>query len=215
MSHTLSRLLRSCKTGYGCRSTINPKELGGLRRDGRWRNVAEAIIRLDAIHPRARDCFLEAWVGGTWMGIHLDDCLDQDLFVAFLRKVLPSYLDFDTLLFRGQVRGPAGMSWTRSPQVALKFALFGAEDIDPIDAALGEAAGCAEGVILAAIVPAANIISAPCLHFDGKGQGEYIVDPRGLEFSIEPATEAVVWIREHAAAVLKRTLAEVGIVHLA
>ncbi len=155
---------------------------------------------MDAIHPRAQDRFLEAWVAGTWMGVHVANDLDQDLVVAFLRKVLPAYIGYDTLLFRGQAAGPIGLSWTRSPNMALKFALFGARHVDPL-AILGD--GRADAVILGAIVPAAHIICAPCLQ-RGRGQGEYIVDARGFEFFTEPASEAAIWIRAHTDNALSR-----------
>jgi hypothetical protein len=199
-SDTLTRLLRACATGYGSRSVISRKGLINLTREGLWYEAATAIIQLEEVHPRAQDRFLEAWLQGTWMGIHIAD-LDQDLVVAFLRKVLPAYIGFGAILFRGQIRGPAGMSWTRSPMIALKFAQFGTRHVDPF-ATLGDARP--DAVVLAAIVPAANIICAPCLHRHGAGQGEYVVDPRGLEFSIEPASEAAVWIEEHMANVLER-----------
>jgi hypothetical protein len=57
----------------------------------------------------------------TSFGYHLD----EDLLISFLRKVMPPYHGFDTLLFRGQGRGPVGVSWTPSPGVALRFALVG------------------------------------------------------------------------------------------
>jgi hypothetical protein len=195
MGDILARLLRACATGYGCRSVISKKGLGNLTRQGLWHEAADAIIRLDTVHPRSRDCFLEAWMQGSFA-----HHLDADLAVAFLYKVLPPYLGFDAILFRGQVRGQVGMSWTCSPNVALKFALFGDRDASWID--LEGKEGRADAIILAAIVPAANIICAPCLH--GKAEGEYVIDPRGLEFSTEPASEAAVWIREHTASVLGR-----------
>jgi hypothetical protein len=200
MTDILARLLRACATGYGCRSVISRKGLGNLTRQALWYEAAKAIIQLDEIHPRAQDRFLEAWLAGTWMGVHVSS-LDPDLVVAFLRKVLPAYIGYDTLLFRGQVPGPVGLSWTRSPYMALNFALFGARHVDPF-AILGD--GRADAVVLAAIVPAANIICAPCLHRLGRGQGEYVIDPRGVEFSIELATEAAVWIDEHVAGMLER-----------
>ena len=49
---------------------------------------------------------------------------------------------------------------------------------------------------------AANIICAPCLH--GKAEGEYIIDPRGVEPWVEPASEAAVWIDEHTVSVFRR-----------
>jgi hypothetical protein len=65
-----------------------------------------------------------------------------------------------------------GLSWARSPHIALKFALHRVEDVDPVGVALGEVKE-GDGV------PAANII--------GTADMEFIIDPRGVEFSTEPA----------------------------
>jgi hypothetical protein len=43
------------------------------------------------------------------------------------------------------------------------------------------------------LVPADAIVCAPCLL--GKPEGEYLLDPRGLNISFESAVEAAVWIR--------------------
>jgi len=101
---------------------------------------------------------------------------DQDLAVRFPRKVLPpSFWVRHTLPFRGQAKGNRiGLSRTGSPHIALKFALHGVEDVDPLGVALGEVKE-SDGVILRSIVPAANII--------GTADMEFIIDPRGVEFS--------------------------------
>jgi hypothetical protein len=70
------------------------------------------------------------------------------------------------------------LSRTGSPHIALKFALHGVEDVDPLGVTLGEVKE-GDGVILRSIVPAANII--------GTADMEFIIDPRGVEFSTEPS----------------------------
>jgi hypothetical protein len=173
----LARLLRACETGYGCRPAISPEWLDYLRHHKLWREAAEAILRLDSVHPLARDCFVETWVL-TSFGYHLD----EDLLIPFLRKVMPPYRGYDTLLFRGQGRGRVGVSWTPSPGVALRFALAGFDRQKKVKDYRADA------VILRAVVPAASIISAPALH--GVGE-ECIIDPSGVEFTIEPASPEV------------------------
>jgi hypothetical protein len=70
------------------------------------------------------------------------------------------------------------------------------QNIDPVRLALDgpEKPPEAEGVILSAVVPASAIICAPCLRL--ALEGEYIVDPRGLEFTTTPAAQAVDWVRD-------------------
>jgi hypothetical protein len=65
MSDILPRLLRACATGYGCRSAISPKGMANLTRHKLWHEAADAIIRLDTVHPRSLDCFLDAWMQGS------------------------------------------------------------------------------------------------------------------------------------------------------
>ena len=143
---------------------------------GNQHEPAEAIIGLETVHPRARDCWLDSWMRMSF-GHYFTD---QDLAVRFPRKVLPpSFWVRHTLPFRGQAKGNRiGLSRTGSPHIALKFALHGVEDVDPLGVALGEVKE-SDGVILRSIVPAANII--------GTADMEFIIDPRGVEFSTEPS----------------------------
>ncbi|MCK1742225.1 hypothetical protein IVA80_15475 [Bradyrhizobium sp. 139] len=166
-----------------------------------WREAAKAILALDCIHPRAQRRFVEAWSMVSFSRY----VTDGDLFFALLRKVMPPYVGEAVELFRGQRRGDrTGLSWTLSPHIALKFAMLGEENIDPIDLTLdgpGERQPRADGVILQACVPALNIICAPCL-LTGL-EGEYIIDPRGVEFAAAPAKEAAGWIRDELAGALE------------
>jgi hypothetical protein len=155
--------------------------------------AAEAVIGMESIHPRAQQRLLNLWSKASFGHFLSDD----DLLFAFARKVLPPYDGGDQLLFRGQRQGArVGASWTISPHIALKFAWCGVQNVDPVKLALDgpEKPPAADGVILSAIVPASAIICAPCLRL--ALEGEYIVDPRGLEFSITPAAQAVDWVRD-------------------
>jgi hypothetical protein len=199
----LTRLLRACETGYGRRSAISPKGLGEIYANGLWREAAEAIVRLDTMHPRSQDCFLDCWLQHC-PGLHQAIAeLGDDLAIAFLHRVLPAYLGYDMILFRGQTEGPPGKCWTSDPNVALYFALYGDRFQFPLDLEDGRAGA----VVLQALVPAANIICAPALlTMLTKANSEYIIDPRGFEFWIEPAESAVVWIREHTEGMRNRAL---------
>jgi hypothetical protein len=74
------------------------------------------------------------------------------------------------------------VSWTPRPEIALRFALCG------FDRHKAPKDYRADAVILRAVVPAANIISAPALHGIGE---ECIIDPSGIEFTTEPASPEV------------------------
>ena len=92
-------------------------------------------------------------------------------------------------LFRGQVAGDViGMSWSRSPSIATKFALYGMRQRRRQSAAhlLSRPAlpHRADGVLLRADVNATEILCAPCLL--GHKEGEFIVDPRDLKVTVTP-----------------------------
>jgi hypothetical protein len=199
MSDTLARLLRACKTGYGRRSAISPKGLDRVTREKLWHQAVPAIIGLDTMYHRSQECFLDCWLQ---TGLHqvFAAGLADDLVVAFLHRALPAYCGYDTILFRGQMEGPPGMSWTADPHVALWYALYGDRLRFPLELEDGRAGA----VVLKAIVPAANIICAPALMM--KPNAEYIIDPRGFEYLIEPAENAASWIWEHKEGMRNRAL---------
>lgn len=198
----IDRLIDACITGEECRVTyqrgrrtpaISCVGLGVLSREKLLHAGAQEIVRLDAVHPDAQHRFLDVWmrVGSMLRGYINDD----DLFFELLRKVLPPYRGADAVLYRGQIDGRRlEPSWTRSPHIALKFAMFGTANINLRLATKGlPSGGRDDGVVLKGVVPAANIICAPCLL--GQPEGEYIIDPRAVEFTCEPATQAAEWIK--------------------
>lgn len=209
----LDRLIEACTTGKPCRlsrgvDAISPKGLGLLVKQGVWPQAVDAIMKLDAVHPMAQLRFVKVWCYG-WLGrpsdgiaLAFSQCIeDQDLFFAFLRKIMPPYHGGDEFLFRGQPgTNPVGASWSLCAHVALKFALFGYTNVDAITLALNgrpkrKIAPRENAVILSCAVPAKNIISAPCW-LNGL-EGQFIVDPRrGLEIQSEPASEAFDWVRQ-------------------
>ncbi|MBR1145075.1 hypothetical protein [Bradyrhizobium sp. AUGA SZCCT0431] len=173
-----------------------------MTRQNLWREAAEAIIRLDAIYPRSQDCFLDCWLKPC-PGLHhaVSSSLGDDPAIALLRRMLPAYCGYDTILFRGQPEGPPGRCWSADPKVALWYALYGERDKFPLELDGGRAGA----VVLQAIVPAANIICAPALMMKNNN-AEYIIDPRGFEYSIQPAEEAAGWIIEHTESMRNRAL---------
>ena len=57
---------------------------------------------------------------------------DDDLLIVALRILLPSYDGPPMTLYRGQMPDePIGLHWSRSWDVARKFALFGINNVDP------------------------------------------------------------------------------------
>jgi hypothetical protein len=179
---------------------ISLKGFEGLAERSLWLDAVRAIIALEAVHPRAQQRFVNVWTQRSF-GRYIPD---EALLIAFLRKVMPPYLGEAVELFRGQQRGDrTGVSWTFSAHIALKFAMFGEQNIDPIDLTLdgpGDRRPRADGVILRAFVPASSIICAPCL-LTGF-ESECIIDPRGMEFETLPAADAAGWIRDELAGAL-------------
>ncbi|OSJ36479.1 hypothetical protein BSZ19_04040 [Bradyrhizobium japonicum] len=200
----IDRLIEACLTGKECRTSdhgprrwaaISPGGLGLLARHSLWRYAAERIAELSAVHPRAQYRFLDVWMRVGWMLRRL--VADDDVFFPMLRKLLPAYTGGPMTLYRGQAEGGAvEPSWTRAPHIALKFALWGDANVNPHRLVLKgtPAGGRNDAVVLKAVVAANRIISAPCLL--GMPEGEYIVDPRHIEFTSEPAPDAGIWIKE-------------------
>jgi hypothetical protein len=183
------RLLRACATGVGCRAVINMKVLNGIPR-AQWSAIALAILELPAIHPRAKDRWLNVFVLDVPIVFFLPD---MDLAIAFAHKVLPPYWGGDLVLYRGQLGAdPPGMSWSWVPWVAIRYARFGSAcepwgEIGP--------EGRNDAVILSALVPAQNIICAASCHYGT--ELEFVIDPRGVDFVTEPAESAINWIRPY------------------
>jgi hypothetical protein len=129
----LDRLIEACMTGKPCATrraaAISPAGLGELTARKLWQAAAERIIGLDAaVHPAAQARFLEVWCRVPFRKYVTDDAL----WFTFARKVMPPYTGPAARLYRGQVLGDKlGMSWTRSPHIALKFAWFGTENVVP------------------------------------------------------------------------------------
>jgi hypothetical protein len=119
---------------------------------------------------------VRAWVG------------NDDLFFAAMRVLLPSYDGPAVELFRGQLATePVGVSWSRTFHIAVKFALYGVAKALYLRKA--RIPPRKDGVILRAQVEREAIICAPCLL--GHKQGEYVVDPRGLRYSVDTIGRSV------------------------
>ncbi|MCK1271379.1 MULTISPECIES: hypothetical protein [unclassified Bradyrhizobium] len=196
-----------CRTSdYGRRRwiAISPRGLGLLTWHGLWQYAAQCIAQLDAVHPDAQARFLNVWMRVGWRVRSLID--DDPLCFALLRKLLPPYDGGQVTLYRGQITAARlEPSWTRSPHIALKFALWGVENVDPIRLATKglPVGGHNDAVVLKATVPASSVICAPCLL--GQPEGEYVIDPRWIEFETEPARDAAIWIRKDLERLFLRT----------
>jgi hypothetical protein len=186
----IERLLRACQTGYGCRALISWKS---LRRIDDWGPIAESILQLGEIHPRARECWLDVWLSGVFSRFNdptLRPVLDFDLLIDLMRKVLPLYWGGDVVLYRGQLEDdPVGMSWSWRPYTAFQFAQTSVRDGNRF-----WAPGRRGTIMLRAFVPASEIISAPCINGKGKDQEEFVIDPRHLEIEWLPSIQAGAWI---------------------
>jgi hypothetical protein len=161
---------------------VRYRRLMGLRHiRHQWPQAMQRVVELGSAHPDAQRIFLDTWVKiptymiRQWVG-------DDDLFFAALRILLPSYNGPSIWLFRGQGAGdPTGLSWSRSYQIAVKFALYGGANVDPNNLQRARKPIDENGIVLSAHVDSSAIICAPCLL--GHKEGEYILDPRGLVYS--------------------------------
>ena len=83
----LDRLMMACATGKNAETVLGPGGLGALTEHELWREAAEGIARLDAVHRDAQRAVLNTWmrVGYVLRGYVGDD----DAFFAMLRKLLP------------------------------------------------------------------------------------------------------------------------------
>ena len=100
---------------------------------------------------------------------------DDDLFFAALRALTVPYDGPAITLWRGQPKSdPVGMSWTRSVDIAMKFALYGLENVYPHRMRTAPFPPREDGVLMR-VVAHREIICAPCLL--GKKEGAFILDP--------------------------------------
>jgi hypothetical protein len=141
------------------------------------------VVEVGRAHSDAQRRFLDTWMR-VGVGLVMRPAVgDDDLLIAALRVLLPPYDGPSVILWRGQKPdAPLGLSWTCSQHVAVKFALYGDRNVDPLDL---EASGRRrryrprDGVVLRALAQPQAIVCAPCLL--GEAEGEYIVNPRQLE----------------------------------
>lgn len=211
---TLGRVLEACVTGKECRINAGPGYgrppaisvggLGQLSRFDLWSDAMRQVIDLPAVHPNAKLRWLEVWSRisfRSWIQ-------DEDLFYRALRAVLPAYNGDGVTVYRGQAAGASlEPSWARQPHIALKFAMAGVANVDPVKLAIKglppNIAGRNDAQFVTAFAPAEAIICDAYRY--GHPEGEYIVDPRKLvEIKRQSASEAAPWVRYHTARLLER-----------
>lgn len=175
-SMTLARFLDTVSTGRVLRR-LSPHWLGRLTGADLWPEAMSGIVKLGVAHPAAQAKFLDTWarVGGSLM---IKETGDDDLFFSALRVLMPSYEGSSIQLWRGQrANDPLGFSWSRSLHIAVKFALFGTANVNPLSLPK-RLPSCEGAALLNTEASPRDIVCAPCLH--GHLEGEYVVDPRGL-----------------------------------
>ena len=173
---SVDKFISACATGKGRGLCLTG--LGGLTRDEAWPEAMRAVIELGAVHSDARLRFLNAWTRVSTYSIR-EWVDDDDLLFTALRVLLPPYDGGPMCLYRGQRKGePIGMSWTRSIHIAVKFALYGLANVDPLNLHKARIPPRRNGILLTAKA-SSEIISAPCLL--DFAEGEFIVDPRQLK----------------------------------
>jgi hypothetical protein len=181
----LARFEDACRTGRAASRRLSCKgigSLGVLRDDGLLPDALRRVVKLGTVHPDAQARFLRTWTEvAIWSEVRAK-VGDDDLFFAALRLLLPPPPPamVPQRLWRGQREGyPIGMSWTRSFHIAASFAQFGTAFGPQIKGR----APRADAVILFAMLQREII----CVPWHGHREGEYIVDPRGIQPRIDPA----------------------------
>lgn len=155
----------------------------------RSRDMLQSVVRGPAIHPSAQMQFLKAWLRVGWSAPrkHIDD---DGLWFTALRKLLPCYSGDPLHIFRGQLeQEPVGMSWTVSPIVAERFALYGTAH----KATIARMQPRPGGVVFEAMAHAEIICTPYAIPGGYYGEGEVVIDPRGVDLTIQ-----IKWPREAA-----------------
>jgi hypothetical protein len=144
----------------------------------RSRDALQALLR-NPVHPTAQMQFLLAWHRAGWSPARAH-IADDDLWFAALRKMLPHYIGKPLQIYRGQLEDETvGMSWSVSEVVAERFALYGTAHLRTIERMKPRPGG----VLLTAKV-GPEIICAAYQEAGGYyGEGEVIIDPRGVRAS--------------------------------
>jgi hypothetical protein len=179
----IARFLEACATGEKVSHRVSLRALGHVMRQ---REPLREVIKLGAVHPKARSKFLEQWTKvAVWQSIR-DDLGDDDLWFAALCLLLPAYDGPAMQLYRGQrINEALGMSWTRSYLIAEKFAVWGTAYEPEIKRAKISGAKPRDGQVMSAVMQS-EIVCAPCLL--GHMEGGFIVDPRNvLAIAIKPS----------------------------
>jgi hypothetical protein len=186
---TLDRFIAACVTGEPRKAVSFP---GFCALYGNWPDPFRRIVELGTVHPEAQAGFLDTWRRApTYM--FREYVGDDDLYFRGLRVLLPSYDGPPTMLYRGQVDGdPIGTSWSRSYHIAKKFALYSWNNVNPIT--LKTDSKPRENSVVLRTLASVEIICAPCKINQWKfKEGEFILDPRGLEYEREPDRPQEWW----------------------
>ena len=169
-------------TGRSCRARLSPSGLGLLTRHKVWPGAMRRVVELGTcIHWHSNDISIS---GCVWVGRYTSLSMTT-ICSSLVSILLPRYDGTSMPRYRGQrADEPVGVSWSRGYYNALKFALYGLDNVDPRrlhPAYRGPVPKpTREGtVVLMTEARTARIICAPCLL--GEAEGEHILDPRGLK----------------------------------
>ena len=175
----LERFIAAVASGKGARRRLTPGGLGQLTQHRLWPQAMRQVVELGTAHPEAQRWFLNSWTRIPASTTLRRLVSDDDLLIAALRVLLPPYAGPPIELWRGQLANePTGMSWTRQHHIAVKFALYGIENVDPLNLYRARFPARRNAIVLHVVADRAAIISAPCMH--GQKEGEYILDPRKI-----------------------------------
>ena len=177
--HYLERFVAAVASGKDARRRLTPSGLSQLTRHRLWPQAMRQVVELGVAHPAAQRWFLNSWTRVPASTMFRDFVGDDALLIAALRILLPRYDGPPMELWRGQLANePIGLSWARQHHIAVKFALYGVANVDPLNLYRARIPARRNAIVLHVVADPANIISAPCLR--GAKEGEYILDPRNI-----------------------------------
>jgi hypothetical protein len=175
----LERFVEAVVSGKDARRRLTPGGLGQLTLHKLWPQAMRQVVELGTAHPEAQRWFLNSWTRVPASTTFRRLVGDDDLLIAALRVLLPSYDGPPIELWRGQLANePIGVSWARQHHIALKFSLYGIENVDSLNSHRARIPARRDAIVLHVVADPLSIISAPCLR--GAKEGEYILDPRNI-----------------------------------
>jgi hypothetical protein len=187
----IARLVSALRTGRPSRTpdgfeAISADGFNLLNRRPRlWRKAMRRIAEVRRPHPWAQARFMYTWHAHGWR--IRASVKHDDTFFASLRVLLPQYKGPPVTLYRGMIPGQGiHPSWTNKYKVARQFALYGIRyghlKRKPRNVSPRAGAHILKATLHREIITGELTLAARTLY------GEFVVDPRGIDYEVEQLT---------------------------